>query len=384
VVETALATVVLITVLLGGRALLEMRAQELGYDVRDLQSARLHLAGSAHEDSPSSIEFARDLAERVATRTGEAAGVIGPSMLARSFSHQIATPVGMNPGDPASRFRVHWISIVPGTLAALGIDLREGRALEWGESHEGRVAMVIGQEVADRFWPGQSGVGQLLHLNGSSEPNAVVVGVAEPTQHSWRSNRRYTLGTAYFSLEQMPTPSLTLLWRAGQGAPGVGAIREIVQSIDPGVALYDIAPMSARLRVEEGSIRLLLGLGGVYGVIAVFLVLGGLIAFIAVSTHARTTELAVRRALGAGEWPLAFMVARGTLAHLLLGVGLGAGVAALLLRPLADMLYRVSPLDPVAYLGAAGVLLALGCCAAILQARMGVRREPATVIRAGS
>lgn len=383
VTETALATVVLVLLLLGSRALATMRDQELGYDRTDLQSARVHLAGSDVVAATGSPGFAREIVERMEARTRRSAGALGPSMLGRSFSHQMATPAGLDPADPTQRFRVDWISVAPGTLAALDVQLLKGRALRWGEPTEGLVSMVVDERVARRFWADDAAVGRLIHLNGSPEPNAVVVGVAERTQHSRRSNQSYTIGAAYFSMEQLPTPSLTLLWRADEGGPGLDEVRDIVSSLDPSVALYDAAAMEERLAGEESSLRLVQLLSFVYGAIALALVVGGLVVLVAAAAHGRATELAVRQALGAGTAGLTLLVARSTLLYLASGVVVGATLASLLLRPLGTVLYGISPVDPAAYVGASLTLLALGGGAAVTQALRAVRVPPAERIRAG-
>ena len=298
--ETALAAVVLIAAILSVRSLRALDAVELGYRPQGLESVRMQLTGSSFSDAQGPSRLARELANRLAATPGLEAGIMGPDMMGRSVTHQVATPAGLDVSVPENRHRVHWISLTPGTLDALGMELIEGRDVAWSDLPGDAVATILSQDAAERLWPGESAIGKRYHLNQSGPSNAVVVGVIRPAKHTVRWGGGYVIGAAYFPIQQVPVSNLSVLYRPGTGTTtGLRGVSDIIRSIDPTIALYDAAPMMARLNGEGSSIRLVLSLTSVYAGIGLILVLGGLASLMLNAVQQRRGDLAIRGALGA-------------------------------------------------------------------------------------
>jgi len=120
---------------------------------------------------------------------------------------------------------------------------------------------------------------------------------------------------------------------------------------------------------------------GAFGALALLLAAVGLYGVIAYSVSMRTREMGVRMALGAEPRDLLRLVMRqgGRLA--LVGIGAGAVLAALVGRVLGSLLYGVSALDPIAYVVAATVLLAVAALAAFVPALSAARLDPLRALR---
>ena len=117
------------------------------------------------------------------------------------------------------------------------------------------------------------------------------------------------------------------------------------------------------------SVTLLLGLVGIYGVIAYIV-------------SQRRREVGIRMALGApGESVQRIFVSRGlTLAAI--GLALGLTGAAALMRLLSSMLFGVNPFDPVTYVAVATGLGLVALIATWLPARQATRIDPMLALRA--
>ena len=115
-------------------------------------------------------------------------------------------------------------------------------------------------------------------------------------------------------------------------------------------------------------VALLLALAGIYGVTAY-------------GVAQRTRELGVRLALGATPQGLVQMVTRETV--LVVGAGCVAGLVAgvLLSRLLASLLFGVSRVDPITFLGWPLMLIAVAAAAAWLAARRASLVGPAEALR---
>jgi ABC-type antimicrobial peptide transport system permease subunit len=120
---------------------------------------------------------------------------------------------------------------------------------------------------------------------------------------------------------------------------------------------------------------------GVFGALAVFVAGAGLFSVLSYSVAQRTREFGVRAALGASPQRLvAAVISEGT-RTVVAGLVIGAGIALVLGRYVAPLLFEVSPRDPVVFGAVSLVLLAAGVLAALAPARRAMRANPIEALR---
>jgi ABC-type antimicrobial peptide transport system permease subunit len=159
-------------------------------------------------------------------------------------------------------------------------------------------------------------------------------------------------------------------------------VRQAVWSINPNLPLADVhaldfyyKPSMARTSFTlimlgvAGSMALLLGVVGIYGVIAY-------------SVSQRTREIGIRMALGAQHQTLTGMFVRHGLALTGIGVGCGLAVAVVVMRLMSSLLFKVSSVDPVAYGAASLGLVATAFLASYLPSRRASAVDPVEALRA--
>ena len=117
-----------------------------------------------------------------------------------------------------------------------------------------------------------------------------------------------------------------------------------------------------------GGVTLLLGLVGIYGVIAYIVA-------------QRRREVGIRMALGAAGADVQRMFVRSGLQLAGIGMTVGIGVALAVSRFLASLLFGVSPFDPVTYAAVAVALGGVALVATWLPARQASMVEPAIALR---
>jgi ABC-type antimicrobial peptide transport system permease subunit len=117
------------------------------------------------------------------------------------------------------------------------------------------------------------------------------------------------------------------------------------------------------------SVALLIGVVGIYGVIAY-------------AATQRTREIGVRMALGAQVGDVRKMFLRQGLSLTTAGVALGIGVAVVLTRVMSAFLFGVGPTDPMTYAVVSAVLTAVALLATYLPARRASRVDPIVALRA--
>jgi ABC-type antimicrobial peptide transport system permease subunit len=118
-----------------------------------------------------------------------------------------------------------------------------------------------------------------------------------------------------------------------------------------------------------GSMALVLGVIGIYGVISY-----------AVSQRRR--EIGIRLALGAQRGALRWMFVRSALVLTGIGVGIGLVAAGGLMQMMKSLLFGVSPMDPVTYAAIPLVLAACSVVASYLPARRAAGVDPMEALRA--
>ena len=117
-----------------------------------------------------------------------------------------------------------------------------------------------------------------------------------------------------------------------------------------------------------GSVALLLGAVGIYGVIA----------YIAAQ---RTREIGIRMALGAQAADVRRLVLGQGM--MLAGVGIAVGLVGALgvTRVMRALLYETSPTDPLTFAGVVPLLVAAALLACWVPARRAMRADPIVALR---
>lgn len=120
---------------------------------------------------------------------------------------------------------------------------------------------------------------------------------------------------------------------------------------------------------------------GTFGLLAMALAAVGLYGVIGYSVSRRTREIGIRVALGAESHRVLRLVVRQGMSLVLIGALIGTVLGAAAGQLLATVLYGVSPLDPIAFGGAVGLLLLIALLANYLPARRASRIDPMVALR---
>ena len=114
---------------------------------------------------------------------------------------------------------------------------------------------------------------------------------------------------------------------------------------------------------------------------ALFLAAIGLYAVMSYSVAQGTRELGLRMALGAGVKDLLRLVMSRGLRLTIAGIIIGAGAAMMVTRSIGNLLYKVSPRDPIAFGAAFVILFAIAFIACLLPALRVKRMDPVRALR---
>jgi putative ABC transport system permease protein len=158
-------------------------------------------------------------------------------------------------------------------------------------------------------------------------------------------------------------------------------VRSEFQSINPVLPLAETTTLEALLDDSLRERRFHLALLGAFASIALLLAALGVYGVMSHATTERTHEIGVRMALGARGADVLAMVMRQGASLAVAGAIGGLIGAAAVTRLLRGMLFGVTPLDPLAYVGAGALLLGAAALACYLPARRAARLDPVRALR---
>jgi putative ABC transport system permease protein len=159
-------------------------------------------------------------------------------------------------------------------------------------------------------------------------------------------------------------------------------IRQALRTLDPAQPIWRLRTAREALAESEQTPRFLAVLSGVLAGIGVALAAVGVFGVLGYSVQRREREIGVRKALGAERGALLRMVLWDGLALGSVGVLLGTGGALLASGLAEDLLYEVSPRDPVLVAAPALLFLAVIAAASLLPARRATEIDPVEALRA--
>jgi putative ABC transport system permease protein len=383
IAEVALASILLVCAGVMIRSMVGLLGTDPGFRADNVLTLRVALDAS-YESAEQVSAFQQQVLERLRTLPGavEAGAVdfipLGGTNNYNDF-HIEGVDGNLNAGS---------LMVSPGYIEAMSIPLLRGRTFTAQDAAGSMPVVVISRGLAERYWPGEDPVGRrlLTGWEGGANPNwRTIIGVVGDVRHGGLDND--PRAEFYIPFAQLPwaARSLTFAVRTQMDPNGIAAAgRDAVWSIDPKQPVYDVRTMDRLVRESNSVVvpRLMAGALAIFGMLALLLAALGLYGVISYNVAQRTYEIGVRAALGARSTDVLALVLRQGMALVAIGLGIGLAGALAVTRLLRSLLFEVSPTDPVAFAGMAGVLLVVAVVATIVPARRAAGIDPMSALRA--
>ena len=259
----------------------------------------------------------------------------------------------------------------------LGIPIIAGREFQRADDENAVPVVVVNETMAAKYWPGKDPIGQRLKVK---DRWLQIVGVAKNVKYEDKLELPRTF--FYVPMRQNFLKSNALLIRTRE-TPGAvkAALAHEVQALDPNLA--PTAPFRVQEQVDRKGYtqRLAATLIAIFGGMALFLAAIGLYAVMSYFVSQSTRELGLRMALGANPRDLLRLVVSRGLQLTAAGIVLGGVAALILTRLMGNLLYRVSPHDPLAFGSALVVITIASLSACFLPAWRATRINPIQALR---
>jgi putative ABC transport system permease protein len=382
--QVALSVVLLIGAALLMESVAHLQRVDVGFKPANLLTMRISLPLSRYDTDQKETSFFQELVERVGSSPGVRSATAAMFLPMTGF---VGSPV-QDAAKPPLKLNERPIATVlvvtPDYFRTLEIPLRRGRDFTEQDREGGQRVAIIDEAMARRFWPkypgGQDPIGQRVLIGGVNPQPAQIVGIAAKV-HQNLENSSWP-ETVYVSFAQNAQSSAMLAIRTeGDPLRFTGAVREHVRVLDRDQPISAVRTMDNLVEDEVGQRHLILMLLGSFAGVALLLALVGIYGAISYSVTQRVHELGVRRALGARQADILWLVLGQGLGLTLAGIGIGIGGALTLTRVMKSLLFHVSTTDPATFVGVGVLFVLAALVASYIPARHAVRIDPMAALR---
>lgn len=280
-------------------------------------------------------------------------------------------------GQPMKGIQASWRIVSGGYFRVMDVPIVRGRVFVPGK--DPAQSLVMSQGLARRLWPsGEDPIGRTVFLgNGQQYTVLGVVGDVRLT-----SLARDPAPAVYFPTSWYLWPTMTLVVRTG-GDPTLLAqpLRAAVTRVDAAQPIFNIRSMRTIVGARLAGPRLNATLLAIFAGLALLLAAVGVAGVMAFAVARRTSELAVRQALGASPGQAMRVVLSGGVKICVAGIATGIAAALMLGHVLAGLLFGVTPYDVPTLSATAAALFVVAVVACWLPARRATRISPTLALR---
>jgi macrolide transport system ATP-binding/permease protein len=375
--QVSLSFILLVGTGLLMQSLLKIRTASPGFTTRGVQETAIDLISAGY--SPARAQTFQDaLLERVRALPGVESAAFA-KMTPLSYVSSASAPIvvdGYAP-PPEESPTVEYNEVGADYFVTMGIPLVDGREFTRADDEQAAPVAVVNETMAQRYWNGRNPLGERLQFKGRW---LRVVGVVKDSKYS--SVREDPTPFFFVPVRQNSLRASVLIIRTPVAPQTMAiALARQVHALDANLAPYEVITLQEQLERSTSPQMVALTLVGVLGGLALLLAAIGLYGVISYAVNQSTRELGLRIALGASAGDLLRLVLSQGLVLITAGVVIGTTAALGLTRLMGNLLYKVSPRDPVAF-GSAFLVITISSLAAVLiPALRAAGTDPARALR---
>ena len=381
VVEVAAAVVLLIGAGLMIRSVLQIREVQPGLKPQNLLTAKITLPRERYKDADSAIRFYEQVLERVKNVPGVQTAALISHLPVEETGYNGNISVADKTYPPNESPLVEYRVVSDDYFQTAGVPLLRGRLFSKQEGDDKHPVLVINEAMARQVWPSEDPIGKQI----TDDPKATVIGVVGDVKNRGMLRQSVPEMYAPYTVKDFWPDmrwNMRLLVRSTLDTNSIAAaVRREVQVVDPAQPIYAVQGMDLVIdnTVRDKSVNttllsvfagvsLLLALIGVYGVMSY-----------TVAQHAR--EIGIRIALGAQPAAILKLILGRGLVLVSIGVAIGVVASVGLTRFIENMLFGVTPTDPLTFAVIVILLGFVALLACLIPAQRALRVDPIVVLR---
>jgi predicted permease len=389
-VQVALALVLLISSGLMIRTFRALTDVDPGFVApAQLQTFRLDIPETDVKNPERVVRVQNDILDRIASIPGVSLAAV--SMSVPMDGNEWGDPVLAqdrveSPGQiPLGRY--HFVG--PAYFKTVGTPFIAGHDLTWSDVYNRVPVAIVSEKLAREYWTDPAtAIGKQIRSTSKDEWREVIGVVADVHDDGVEKDPPrsvyWPVMAAHFESNDLDVRRFVTISirtpRAGSESL-MTEVRQAVWSVDPNLPLADVHTLDHFYRGSMARTSFTLVMLALAGGMALLLGVVGLYGVIAYSVSQRTREIGIRMALGARQPQLTGMFVRHGLWLTAAGVGFGLVAALALMRLMSSLLFKVRPVDPVTYLAVSIGLIATAMLASYLPSRRAAVVDPVEALR---
>jgi putative ABC transport system permease protein len=379
ILQVALAVTLLIGAGLFGQTFLRLLKHEPGFSTENLVAASVFPPMDKYKTRQQVVSLYQQIAADIqALPAVESVGFVSAGPQFGGFETTDVVPEGEATGTGDYPQAIYF-NTSQNYFATMGIPLLRGRDFSDSDNSSAPQVAIINQTMAQRFWPNQNAIGKRLTLVRQKSV-VEIVGVAGDIE-------RYGLGEnvqpeIYFPYTQQARWATYFVVRTNM--PAVG-FRELLKSrlanIDSEVRLSRTSSMDDLILSSLKRPRFNLVLVGIFAATALLLAAVGIYGVMSYLVEQQTREIGIRSALGAKRSHILKLVIGRGVGMAFIGIVVGVVASLGLTRFLEGLLYGVTAVDPMTFIGISILLLMVSALACYIPARRATKVDPLVALR---
>src|SRR5437773_342568 len=354
------------------RSLVRMQKSDPGFSTRNVVVSAVDLFSAGYKPDRAKI-FYEQMLERIRALPGVQSATLAR---VRPFSYAVysSAPLEIEGYQPPRNEQVaaDYNQVGEGYFATIGIPIVSGREFTRNDDENAPPLAIVNETMAAKYWPGKNAIGQRLKVK---DKWMEVVGLAKDSKYEKMLEAPKPF--FYVPVHQNFFVQNGFIIRTDQSAAAImNELAREIHALDPNLAPLDAISLQQQVDLMSYTQRLAVALLAIFGGMALFLAAIGLYAVMSYSVSQSTRELGLRMALGASTNDLLRLVISRGLRLTIAGIIIGVTAALILTRLMGNLLYKVSPRDPLAFGSAFVVMMIVALAACFLPGWRATRIDP--------
>ena len=383
VAQLALAVVSLIGALLFVKTFSNLDTYDVGFDTKPLMTMRFSMPGDAYKAPDAIARRVEDVVRRVEAQAGVESAFGSELIPVNGGGGGRSVVVDGSPSEPGREPGVGYVGVTPHFHRTLGVAVR-GRDFTDAEGWSRTPVAVVNETMAKRLWPNRDALGGRFRPVGLGAESDwfTVIGVAPDIKHDDIDPGDQPWPAAYvpYLYQQAINTGLTIR-TSGPPAGIAAAVRQQIREADANLPVYNVRTMNEVRQRGYWQYGIFGWVFGTIGVVGLLLAAIGVYGVLSYSVSQRTQEIGVRIALGAGRPAVLGLIVWHGLQLAGIGVLVGLGLAAIAMKQTQQLLFEISPYDPIVFTGVAVFLMFVSFLASALPALRATRVDPLVALR---
>ncbi len=383
--EVALSLILLTAAGLMMRSFFLMRHADLGFKPEKMVTTQIRLAGNNYKTAEQQALFGRELTARLRALPGVVnvtAAVDFPPFGGIDTDFEV-------PGKSHTQtWKGQMAFCDPQFFPTIGMRLLRGRVLAPADLTAKRKVVVVNQQLAGKFFPGEDPIGKQITLLGLEQapqpfpnPTFEIIGVVSDIKN--HGLREAVLPQTYAPLT-LSSYGIYIVFIRTVNNPAT-----LTKALDGTVLAMDRNLLPQQTNTVEESVnqfelaqpRFGLQMFSAFAAIGLLLVSVGVYSVVSYTVSQQLREIGIRMALGGTRTHVRNWVLASGMRFILIGIVCGFGIALVLLRLLKSEISGINASDPITRAVVVLLLAIVGFLACCIPALRATRVDPATALR---